>query len=68
MVAWFCSCGWNTADPRSAFRHRDEKHIVHPLTREESEAQGLTLPFSGTGIEKFFLEEEIRESAGYKGY
>jgi hypothetical protein len=62
MIAWYCSCGWSTIDAHAAFLHRDEKHLVRPLTRDEATKQGLTVPFSGTGIEKFFLEEEINES------
>jgi hypothetical protein len=64
VIAFYCSCGWKTTEPRAAFLHRSETHIIRPLTEDEARSKNLTVPFSGTGIEKFFLEEEICQSTG----
>ena len=61
MIAFYCNCGWSTTEAHAAFLHRDQsgKHIIKPLTREEAEAQGLTVPFdAGRGIDRHFALQD----------
>jgi len=63
MIAYYCSCGWSTTQPQDAFRHRDDKHVIRPLTRDEAVEKGLTVPFdSNCGIDKHFAMEEEYET------
>jgi hypothetical protein len=59
MIAYYCSCGYSTCDPRTAFLHRETTHVIRPLTRSEAIALGYQCPFSGSGIDKHWLEMDI---------
>lgn len=66
-VWWVCSCGeLRTQNPRDAFQHRQDFHVVKPIT--DQELFFSQLPRELTGIEKYWNERVFDDIVGLAGW